>query len=147
MSEAQIYRSILVPIDLNAESSWRKSLPTAVELAQSFGAELHLVNVVPALGSGIVAGYLPEGFERQALAAAETHFEGFAREHVPEGVPVSIHLAHGTIYREILRLAERQGCDLIVMASHRPELADYLLGPNAERVVRHTNCSVLVVRE
>jgi nucleotide-binding universal stress UspA family protein len=35
---------------------------------------------------------------------------------------------------------------MIVMASHRPELKDYLLGPNAARVVRHAECSVLVVR-
>ena len=36
--------------------------------------------------------------------------------------------------------------DLIVMASHRPELKDYLIGPNAARVVRHADCSVQVVR-
>lgn len=39
------------------------------------------------------------------------------------------------------------GADLIVMASQRPELKDYLLGPNAARVVRHAEQSVLVVRE
>lgn len=33
------------------------------------------------------------------------------------------------------------------MAAHRPALKDYLLGPNAARVVRHSNCSVLVVRD
>jgi nucleotide-binding universal stress UspA family protein len=33
------------------------------------------------------------------------------------------------------------------MASHRPELSDYLLGPNAARIVRHAKQSVLVVRE
>ncbi|MFQ5760821.1 MAG: universal stress protein, partial [Acidiferrobacterales bacterium] len=43
-------------------------------------------------------------------------------------------------------VAEKAGCDLIVMASQRPELKDYLLGPNAARVVRHANCSVLVAR-
>jgi len=142
-----MYRSILVPVDLNAESSWRKSLPTAIQLAKGFQATLHLVNVVPALGSGIVASYLPEGFERKALETAEAHLEAFASEQVPDGVPVRLHLAHGTIYKEILRIAGQEGCDLIVMASHRPELADYLLGPNAERVVRHTSVSVLVVRE
>ena len=42
---------------------------------------------------------------------------------------------------------ETGNIDLIIMASHRPELQDYLLGPNAARVVRHANCSVLVVRD
>jgi nucleotide-binding universal stress UspA family protein len=36
--------------------------------------------------------------------------------------------------------------DLIVMASHRPELKDDLLGANAARVVRPSKRSVLVVR-
>ena len=42
---------------------------------------------------------------------------------------------------------EAAGAELIVMASHRPELRDYLIGPNAARVMRHADASVLVVRE
>ncbi len=33
-----------------------------------------------------------------------------------------------------------------IMADGHPNLAQYLLGPNAARVVRHAICSVLVVR-
>ena len=57
------------------------------------------------------------------------------------------HVAHGSIYHEIMRLADELGCDAIVLVAHRPELRDYLLGPNASRVVRHANQSVLVVRD
>ena len=46
-----------------------------------------------------------------------------------------------------MKAADKLKCDLIVMASHRPELKDYLLGPNAARVVRHARQSVFVVRE
>ncbi len=53
----------------------------------------------------------------------------------------------GKIYQQILETAKRIGADLIVMGSHRPELKDYLLGPNASRVVRHAGCSVMVIRE
>ena len=55
-------------------------------------------------------------------------------------------VGHGTVYEEILHAAKRIDADLIVMAAHRPGQADYLLGPNAARVVRHAECSVLVVR-
>ena len=44
------------------------------------------------------------------------------------------------------RAANRLGCDLIVVGAHRPELGDYLLGPNAARIVRHADQSVFVVR-
>ena len=46
-----------------------------------------------------------------------------------------------------LSVAKQISCDLIVMASHRPGAKDFLLGPNAARVVRHANCSVTVVRD
>jgi nucleotide-binding universal stress UspA family protein len=36
---------------------------------------------------------------------------------------------------------------LIVVGSHRPTMATYLLGSNAKTIVRHAKCSVLVVRK
>jgi nucleotide-binding universal stress UspA family protein len=60
---------------------------------------------------------------------------------------VKCTVGHGSIYAEILRASRDAGADLIVMASHRPEMKDYLIGANAARVVRHADCSVLVVRE
>ncbi|NIR97741.1 MAG: universal stress protein, partial [Gammaproteobacteria bacterium] len=41
-----MYTSLLVPIDLGHESSWRKALPLAVDLARTHGAELHVMVVV-----------------------------------------------------------------------------------------------------
>ena len=43
-------------------------------------------------------------------------------------------------------LAEQTGADLVVVGSHRPTMATYLLGSNASTIVRHAKCSVLVVR-
>ena len=55
-------------------------------------------------------------------------------------------VAQGTVYKIVIDTADGIGADLIVMASHRPERRDYLLGANAARVVRHSEKSVLVVR-
>ena len=43
-------------------------------------------------------------------------------------------------------MAEKINADLIVMPAHRLKLQDYLLGTNTAKVVRHAQCSVLVVR-
>ena len=48
---------------------------------------------------------------------------------------------------EIITTAERMGADLIVMASHRPHMQDHLIGPNATKVVGHSSCTVMVVRD
>jgi nucleotide-binding universal stress UspA family protein len=90
--------------------------------------------------------YLPEDTESRLAHEAAAGLDAFVAEHVPPGVTAFKHLDTGGIYHCILATAERIGSDLIVMASHRPEMSDYLVGPNASRVVRHANISVLVVR-
>jgi nucleotide-binding universal stress UspA family protein len=52
----------------------------------------------------------------------------------------------GSVYNEVLNQADRIGADLIVVGSHQPSMATYLLGSNAATIVRHAKCSVLVVR-
>lgn len=142
-----MYRKILLPVDLNEESSWRAALPTAVEYCRAFGAELHLMTVVPDFGMTAVAQYFPEDYADQAIADAKTALDKLSAEHIPDGIKVRCTVGYGTIYEEILEAARKTKCDLIAMASHRPALRDYLLGPNAARVVRHADCSVLVVRQ
>jgi len=142
-----MYNSILVPVDLGEEASWRKSLGVAVAMAKTFSAELHVVTVVPDFGRSIVGGYFPKDYEHEALEKAGEMLKSFIQQHVSGDVKTTGHIAHGTIYEEINKAADKLGCDLIVIASHRPELKDYLLGPNAARVVRHAAQSVLVVRE
>lgn len=142
-----MFKSILIPIDLNAREATLRALPVAVELARNHGAELHLMSVVPEFGMAIVADKFPKDFEMHALAVAQEELQKLADKEVPDGFSRQVHIAHGTIYKEILKQADKLGCDLIVMASHRPELADYLLGPNAARVVRHAQQSVMVIRD
>ena len=70
-----------------------------------------------------------------------------AAQQVPPEIESRRIVAEGRIYQEILKAADAIKADLIVLAAHRPELSDYLLGPNAGKVVRHAKCSVMVVRE
>jgi nucleotide-binding universal stress UspA family protein len=142
-----MFKDILLPIDLGAVESSRKAVSTAIELSGAEGARIHVLAVVPGFGMSIVSQYFPEDFEEKTLAEAAKQLEAFIAANIPSEITSQAIVASGTIYEEILRVAEEIGCDVIVMASHRPELRDYLLGPNAARVVRHANCSVLVVRE
>ena len=50
-----MFKSILLPIDLNHPSSWEKALPLALEMAANGKAELHLLTIVHDLGSSLVA--------------------------------------------------------------------------------------------
>ena len=141
-----MYETILLPIDHAQESSWKKALPVAVTLCETYGAALHLVTVIPDFSHGMVRQYFPDDYEEKIKEGTHANMQAFIAEHLA-GQEATGHITHGPIYQRIIETADKIGADLIVMGSHRPELADYLIGPNAARVVRHTACSVMVVRE
>lgn len=142
-----MFSDILLPIDLTHESSWSKALPVALRLAETFAARLHLMTVIPDFGMTIVAQFFPEDYEEKALETARDALHRFSQDNVPENVAVQHIVCHGTVYEEIIRESKAIGADLVVMTAHRPELRDYLLGPNAARVVRHAPVSVMVIRD
>lgn len=138
------FEKILMPVDLGHESSWQEALPVAVDQARHAGAELHIVTVVPEEPPQLA--WLPKDYSDKMIAYVKPKLAKLVQAHVPADVNSQQHVRQGSIYREIVDLAQEQDIDLIVMASHRPELQDFLLGPNAARVVRHAECSVMVVR-
>lgn len=141
-----MYKTILLPVDLNRLDEQRSALEKAVAIAHVNEAVLHVAGVLPDYGMSIVGGFFPEGFEQKMLDEAQERLTDWCTKSLPKDLEVHHHVLKGTIYEEILQAARRLGVDLIVMTAHRPELKDYLLGPNAARVVRHADCSVLVVR-
>jgi len=142
-----MFKSILLPLDVEHESSWRRTLPVARDLATTHGSELHIVGVVPHFGSALVGSFFPENYEEQLLHTVKEHLAGIVSRAGLTADECHLHVTRGVIYEEILRVASVLACDVIVMAAARPELKDYLLGPNAARVVRHATQSVFVVRD
>ena len=142
-----MFNTVLLPIDLNHESSWKKALPSALEICKASGGSLHVLTVVPDFGMTIVGQYFPKGFEKEMAEKVLAKLHDFVTTNVPDSVRVQHIVGEGNVYEVILSIARKINSDIIVMAAHRAELKDYLLGPNAARVVRHANCSVMVVRD
>ena len=142
-----MFNNVLLPIDLDQESSWEKALPTALEFCRASGGNLHVLTVVPDFGMSIVGQYFPKGFEKEMADKILEKLHEFVNANVPADIAVQHIVGEGAVYEVVLSIADKIKADVIVLASHRPELKDYLLGPNAARVVRHADCSVMVVRE
>lgn len=141
-----MFKTLLVPVDLTQESSWRKVLPVAVDQAGHQNAVLHVMTVVD-INLDIIAVRLPEGFREQHLAQIEQRLATLVKQQIPDDLEVHTHVREGRTYQEILWVADEIGAELIILASHRPSLQQYLLGSNAARVVRHAGCSVMIVRD
>jgi len=142
-----MFKNILLAIDLEHDDSWVKALPVALGFCQNYGSQLHVLTVLPDFGMSIVGQFFPENFEQEMAAKALDKLQNFVADKVPDTVKTQSIVGNGNPYESILDVAETTGVDLIIVSAHRAELKDYLLGPNAARVVRHANCSVLVVRE
>lgn len=139
---------ILCAIDINAKDADRKVLETADRLARAEGAQLDVMTVVPDVGSSIVGAYLADHNVKTArntalgkLNKVVTSVLGAARNGEIRHI-----VGVGRVYGEVLESAHADGANLIVIGAQRADLKDFLLGPNAGRVVRHATCSVYVVR-
>lgn len=141
------YNNIVIPVDLAHESSWRTALPIAIDHARRNEATLHVVTVVPNADIPAIAVHLPSGIDRHIKDEGTEALSALVSQLVPEDIATEVVVGQGRIYKEVLQIANAVDADLIVMASHRPELVDYLIGANAAHVTRHAQCSVLVVRE
>jgi nucleotide-binding universal stress UspA family protein len=141
-----MFKTVLLPIDLSSDLSWSRALPAALMLCEAGGGVLHVTTVVPDFGLSVVGSYFDASFEENALHDVGEALTAWVKDNVPDGVEVHPHVLHGRVYDQIIEAANRLNADAIVMGSHAPELSDYLLGPNAARVVRHARQSVFVVR-
>ncbi|MGJ7457668.1 universal stress protein [Halomonas sp. MA07-2] len=142
-----MYNKIMLPVDLNEESSWEKALPTAVTLCRTFGASLHVVTVLPDYRMPLVGSYFPKDFAKKAHAGVTEAQHKFIQEHVPEDIQTQSVIVDGSPWEAIIKVAKKLEVELIVMASHnKRKFADYVLGPNAEHVVHHSKMSVMIVR-
>lgn len=147
-------KSVLLPTDFSQPSL--AAVPYACDLAEAFGAELHVLHVihdltteVPDFGMGLAfPGYLEQLPKRmQKLEEAAIHQ---LSEVLPDGwkkTRIILATRKGPPFQRIIEYAREHQTDLIVMGTHgRGMLKHTLLGSVAERVVRKAPCPVLTVR-
>lgn len=141
-----MYKKILIPVDLSETDMSRLAIDAAVALTRAdAAAALRLINVQPLVPVAFV-DYIPPNFDAEMRDLAEKDLASVAASvDLPAG-RVTSTVRFGAVYPEVLAEAEDWGADLIVVGSHRPTMATYLLGSNAKTIVRHAKCSVLVVR-
>jgi len=147
-------KRILLPADFSECS--QKARAFALELAEQFNADLHLLHVIkepvhlPDFGMGLsFPTYSAQGPER--MAQLEAHAIERLTGMVPDGwsaehsVTIAVRVGHPFV--EILTYGRAHNIDLIVMGTHgHGVLAHTLLGNVAERVVAKSPCPVLTVR-
>ena len=141
-----MFKTLLLAVDVDDADGAKRTTEAAIMLARAEGAVLHLLNVVSDSGMAIVSSMLGPDHPRQMAEKAKAELEGWAAQSIPEDIQTELHIAQGTVYDQIIQVANKLNADLIVVGAQRPQFQDYLIGPNAARVVRHASQTVFVVR-
>ncbi|MGV0818365.1 universal stress protein [Martelella sp. FLE1502] len=136
-----MFTKIIVPVDISTLDKGADIFRKAASLLDEGGKIilLHVVEEVPSY----LAIDVPADLIENATDEAQ---DKLVKLRDDTGIDAEIELRSGPPAREILACAKEQGADLIIIASHRPDFSNYLLGSTADRVVRHAVCSVLVRR-
>ena len=134
-----MYQRIVVPIDLAHADKAPEMISTAHKLAEP-SAEIWLIHAIEAL-PGYASAHVPGGVIESSRDEARKELEHLAGE-----IDADVEVRDGRAPTVILDFADEKDADVIVIASHKPDLRDYFLGSTAASVVRHAQCSVLVLR-
>lgn len=120
----------------------------AQKMADMAGVSLDVVTVVPDFGASVVSGFFDDNHHAKMVASSKQALNDIVTAALGADANTKARhiVATGRAYEEIIKLAQKASSSLIVIGAHKPDFKDYLLGPNAARVVRHSECSVYVVR-
>ena len=128
-------------------SSAELALSYGLSMAQKYGAELHVIHVLPE--------QMQDGPERgQGQTGDDTAYHRAARrlrDAIPEEVykrrSVTLIVRWGKPYREVLAYAREQEMDLVCMGALGRDFGlEALFGSNVDRVLRQSPCPVLIAR-
>lgn len=141
---------IVCPTDFSPTSS--RAVDYAATMAESFGAELVLLHVIPdmdypmrSFGMSASLHHIQEELETRANETLDKLMEKL-KESLPN-VKVRTHVGHGEAHIVTLKFAKDESADMIVLGTHgHTGITHALLGSTAEKIVRLATCPVTTVR-
>ena len=139
-------KRILWPTDFS-EASY-KTLEIVKELAAKNSSEvwsIHVVQPVSAFSAELTVN-LPT-YEQELIDTTRAALEKVSAERAGEGLTIHPVLKVGSPAAEIVRLADEEKMEMIVIATHgESAFHHFIFGSVAEKVIRLASCPVLVVR-
>ncbi len=140
-----MYNRILVPLDGSRLAE--QALPHAAIHAAKFEAEIRLLMVLSPLPEPSMGGRgMVLSAEEASARVAKDYLEGVAAELRQQGLQVQTEILEGKPYVRVVRYAEENGIDLIIMSTRgQSGLSRWLLGSVTDRVVRGATVPVLLV--
>jgi nucleotide-binding universal stress UspA family protein len=142
------FNKILFATDFSEISEF--AFDYALTLAETFNSRLivmHVINEPVDLRGFYVPHISFDTIEREIALSAEKMMEKFCGKKIKDYDNYDKFIVSGIPYEEILKKADEEKVDLLIMGTHGRAGIDHLLfGSTAERVVRKAACPVMTVR-
>ncbi len=141
-------KNILLTTDFSKISL--AAAPYAIELAQKYGAKIHLMHVQEKEPPILAIRSLDVSEEKIAKMLSEeasASMKKTAEQITGKGfTDIATVIKKGIDYQEIVNYCSMVPIDLVVIATHgRTGILHTLLGSVAEKVIRYCKCPVLVI--
>ena len=138
-----MFKHIMVPVDLEHEENLRRALQCAADLARVNNAEVCYVGATTPTPSTL--GHTPAEFEEKLreFSSNQANQSGHTASH-------KMMISHDPVTDiddVLLKAVEQVGADLVVMATHKPGIGEYIWPSNGGKVAAHAQVSVFLVRD
>ncbi|QNK78853.1 universal stress protein [Winogradskyella sp. PAMC22761] len=137
---------IIVPVDFSEQSEF--ALEAAASLAQKYGSELLVLHMLEL--SNTIISSASEALNQEALyfiKLAEQKFEIFLEKPYLKDIKVTKIIKHFKVWSEVNDVAKEYDASIIVMGSQGTSgIKEVFIGSNTEKVVRHSEIPVLVIK-
>ncbi len=139
-------KKIIVPVDFSEHSNY--ALQSAAILAKKYDAEILALHMLEISETILTKGENDIEVETIFfLRLAEKRFAEFLEQDYLKDIKVTPVVKHFKVFSEVNDVAKEHNADLIVMGSHGSSgLKEIFIGSNTEKVVRHAEIPVLVVK-
>jgi len=139
-------KKIIVPIDFSEYSE--NALETASVLARKYNAEILALHMLELSNAVLTSTSDQKDVEAVFyIKLAEKKFKSFLEKDYLKDIVVTPVVKHFKVFSEVNEVAKENDVDLIVMGSHGVSgIKEVLIGSNTEKVVRHSDIPVLVVK-
>ena len=139
-----MFKKILLPISSKTKERSLKAVNAAISLRPDEIVLLHVLEPVPEM----IGGKDRQQLQKEADDAVKAIFDEYERMVIDANMHCSKVIDSGVPANIIVKVAERESVDLIVMFSDgRDCVTDMLLGSCTERVLRNTAIALLIIRK
>ncbi|MCC2646731.1 MAG: uspA [Rickettsiaceae bacterium] len=141
-----MFRNIVIPVDLTNNHLWEEIITKTLNIMDTTSGKIHIINIIPELGINFLEDYLPQEWIEKKKGESIAAIQKLIVNFIPQEIQVEHYVAKGGVSEEILNYANQVKADLIIVTAAKGYADDYIPGPNAKKIIKYAQTSVLVLR-